>query len=401
MRALPALTPFPGLVSDRFMTFDLHTELRKFDPDTPIESAWTPPSSWYTSVEMYEAERSAVFGRTWQPLVRVEELGEEGSYVSGCLAGEPWVVVRNVDGSVGAYYNVCRHKGREVVQGSGKAEELVCGYHAWTYRLDGQLRSAPKVAGIQGFNREAMGLVPLQTEIWGPWVFVNQDPLAPPLAGELRELQSRLEAGGWEDLRFHSRKTWDIACNWKVVADNYLDGGYHIPHMHPSLDAQLDMDSYRTELFGAYSVQSSMARAPGDTRTRVNPETRIGPGALYAWIYPNFAINRYGPCMDTNLVLPRGPEQCTVVYDFFFEKSGGEDAVRFVEESIRQSDITQREDIAICESVQVGLRSRSYESGRYAPRLETGDHHFHRLLYRDLVRDLIDGAREPRPDRVR
>jgi choline monooxygenase len=141
-------------------------------------------------------------------------------------------------------------------------------------------------------------------------------------------------------------------------------------------------------------VQTVEPAATADGRTQIDPSVRIGPGAIYAWIYPNFMLNRYGPCLDTNYVVPLGPDRCRVDYEFFFlgngdgDGDGDEEARRFVEQSIEQSAVTQREDIAICESVQLGLGSRHYDTGRYAPRVEIGEHHFHRLLAADLRRAL-------------
>jgi choline monooxygenase len=362
-----------------------------FDPAIPIERASTPPSSWYTDPALYELERRAVLGRAWQPVARLEGLAEPGAYASGCSSGEPWVVLRGDDGALRAFSNTCRHKGREVVQGHGVAERLVCGYHAWTYDLRGRLRSAPRMAGIEGFDRDALSLPPLSVEAWGPWAWVNSQADAPALLPRVAELDRMLAATAWERLRFHSRTSWTLQCNWKVYVDNYLDGGYHVPHMHPSLDAQIDMGSYRTDLYGEFSVQTVEPATKTDARTLVDPSVRIGPRAIYAWVYPNFMINRYGPCLDTNYVVPLGPDRCRVDYEFFFlgEDDGDDEAARrFVEQSIEQSVVTQREDIAICESVQLGLGSRHYDTGRYAPRVETGEHHFHRLLAADLRRAL-------------
>jgi choline monooxygenase len=136
----------------------LRDEVERFDPSIPIEDACTPPSSWYTTPALFELERRAVFGRAWQPAVQLEQLARVGAYASGCMSREPWVVVRGEDEQLRAFANTCRHKGREVVQGSGHAEALVCGYHAWTYDLRGRLRSAPRMAGIRGFDREVMSL---------------------------------------------------------------------------------------------------------------------------------------------------------------------------------------------------------------------------------------------------
>jgi len=355
-------------------------EIDRFDPEVPVEDAWFPPSSWYTDPRFTPLEREAVLGHSWQPVCRIDEVKEPRSFASGCAGGEPWVVTRGDDGLLRAFSNTCRHKGREVVTGCGRADDLVCGYHAWRYDLDGALRSAPKMAGVRGFDRQAMSLPQLGLTTWGPWVWVHPDPTAAPLRETVTELDRRLTAGGWDRLRFVERVEWDIGCNWKVFVDNYLDGGYHVPHMHPSLDDQLDMDTYRTELFEGYNIQSSR---PGEGLDGDEGNQRIGEGALYAWLFPNFTLNRYGPCMDSNLVTATAPDRCHVVYDFFFDPDT-DGAEEFVRKSIEQSAVTQREDIEICESVQRGLGSRHYDRGRYAPQLEHGEHQFHQLLARRL-----------------
>jgi choline monooxygenase len=363
-----------------------------FDPEVPIERASMPTSSWYVDSELCELERRHILHNSWQPVGRVQQLGEAGSYVSGCFAGEPWVVVRGNDGALRAFHNVCRHKGREVVTGSGTAEQLVCGYHAWSYDHDGSLRKAPRMAGIENFDRADMSLRPLALETWGPWLFVNfashNHAAAEPgsLRAQLAELDAELESGAWGQLRFVAHRSWTIDCNWKVYVDNYLDGGYHVPHMHPSLDAQLDMNSYRTELYERYSIQTCAPAVEADERIEYDAVARIGDRAIYAWIYPNFMLNRYGSCLDSNYVVPLGPGRCEVHYDFFFLETEGSEACGFIEESIEQAELTQREDIAICESVQIGLGSDSYDRGRYAPKVEIGEHHFHRLLAADYRR---------------
>lgn len=366
--------------------FELEAELHRFDPSLPIERAFMPPSSWYTAREFYELEKRAIFLRSWQPVARVDKLAQPGAYVSGCLAGQPWVVVRDHDGVLRAFHNVCRHKGREVVTGAGTAHEaLVCGYHAWAYGLDGQLKSAPRVAGILDFDRNALSLRPLSVEVFGPWVFISGDPRAEPLGPRLAPLAASLEESGWSALKFYDTQEWIIDCNWKVYVDNYLDGGYHIPHMHPTLDAQLDMKSYRTELFDGFSVQSCHSAQSRDERIDYDAEMRIGKGAIYAWLYPNFMLNRYGPCLDTNYVLPLSQDRCKVIYEFYFLSTEGESAKEFARASMLQSAITQQEDIEICESVQRGLSSLAYQPGRYAPRVEHGEYQFHRLLHKDLL----------------
>ena len=365
---------------------DLDLAIAQFDPSLPIERASMPPGSWYTEPDFYRLEQRAVLWRSWQPVCRVAEVADPGDRMAGCFAGLPWVVARTSDGELVAYENVCRHKGAEVLKrGPSHGDAMVCQYHGWTYDLTGRLRKAPKIAGIQDFDREAFGLRPLATEVWGHWVFINEDLTAPPLSSRLTPLTDMLDATAWTDLTWVDGASWVLECNWKVYVDNYLDGGYHIPILHPTLDSQLDMASYRTDLYDTFNVQTSPASdAPQGGR--------IGPGAVYAWMHPNFMLNRYGTCLDTNWVIPLGPDRCRVQYDFFFEETESSEAKALIAQSIEQSAITQREDIYISECVQNGLASGRYTPGRYAPRQEMGEYQFHRLLAAAL-RDAIPAQR--------
>jgi choline monooxygenase len=206
-----------------------------FDPRIPIEKAWMPPADWYVKGEFDELDAAIIRG-TWQPVARRQAVAEPGQYASGCLVGEPWVVVRDEDNNLKAFHNTCRHKGREVVTGNGQGENLVCGYHGWKYGLDGGLKSAPQIAGIQDFDRQKMSLPELPLVEFGPWVWVNLDARAPAFMDHFSQLKGILDQTKWENLRYKDQVVWEIGCNWKVYIDNYLDGGYHIPHMHPTLD---------------------------------------------------------------------------------------------------------------------------------------------------------------------
>ena len=354
----------------------------EFDPKIPVESAWSPPSRWYTDPAFEALERQHVFPNTWQLAGRVTQLANPGDYVSGCFAGEPFAVTRDRDGALHAFDNVCRHRAAPVALGHGHAEHLTCAYHGWTYHLDGRLRTAPEIGGIRDFDRSTMALPRRDVEVWGPYVMIRQATGGASVAHQTAPLTRLLEATDWSRLRFHDRKIWKIGCNWKVFCDNYLDGGYHIANLHPALDAQLDMDSYRTVLHERCSVQTSAPTTATDVDLDVDPSRRIGAGALYGFVYPNLMINRYGPALDINYVRPLGVDQCEVIFDFFFEDGVDDD---FIRRSRQTADTTQQEDVWICERVQQGLSSGRYERGRYAPRLEHGVHHFHRLLAADLA----------------
>ena len=365
----------------------LRAEIEQFDGDLPLDQAWTPPSTWYTEGEVYALEKRSVFRGTWQYVARVDQLTEPGSFVAGETAGEPWVVVVGEEGTLRAFKNVCRHKATPVASGCGKTDTLVCPYHGWTYGLDGRLLTAPDIGGIKDFDPE--GLPPLSVEVWGPLVFIHGGSPGKGPAAEAGPLADRLDGTDWGGLSWAARKEYTIDCNWKVFCDNYLGGGYHIASLHPSLDAQLDLSSYDTEILDRASIQTSGAAAEASTEHGVDGVRRIGEGALYAFLYPNLMINRYGPALDTNLVLPLGPDRCQVVFDFFFEKDCGED---FIKDSLAQAEVTQIEDIKISGGVQVGLASSSYDRGRYAPGKEVAVHHFHGLLAADL-KSALEGSR--------
>jgi choline monooxygenase len=196
----------------------------------------------------------------------------------------------------------------------------------------------------------------------------------------LEELKRRLQAMTPRPLQFVARRSYDLDCDWKVFCDNYLDGGYHVPVLHPALSGQLDLSSYGTELFDVYSIQSTASQADADPR--------LGEAALYAFVHPNLMINRYGPILDTNVVIPLGPGRCRVIFDFFFEAEAAADA-DFVADSLEKSERVQEEDTYICESVQKGVNSSAYDTGRYAPLLEHGMHQFHCLLAKDLRAALL------------
>jgi choline monooxygenase len=293
------------------------------------------------------------------------------------------VVVRADDNVVRGFFNVCRHHAAAVVtEPEGTASVLRCPYHGWTYSLDGQLKGTPDFAGVCDFDRSANGLVPLETAIWEQWIFVRLEHDGPSLEKfPGADLAGRIQALGLEKLRWMERRRYPLDCNWKVFVDNYLDGGYHVPHLHKGLDSVLDYSAYTIENGERFCLQSSPLVSDGaEPRTGA---VRTGDRALYYWIYPNLMINCYGGAMDTNLVIPRGVDRTEVIFDFYFRDVSGQGRARN-RASIEVSEQIQQEDVAICASVQRGLSSRAYTAGRLSVRREAGEHLFHRLLYDDL-----------------
>jgi choline monooxygenase len=348
----------------------------------PLEHAHTIPAPWYIDERVAQLERQNVFGRTWQVVARVDQLTQPGEFVTADLAGEPLVIVRGNDGQLHAFYNVCRHHAAAVVtEEQGTAGIFRCPYHGWSYALDGSLKGAPEFEAVCSFDRSQNGLLPVRVDSWERFVFVNLDHQAMPLADFLGRLTQRVAPLNLSSLHFFERRSYSLNCNWKVFVDNYLDGGYHVPHLHKGLNSVLDYKHYTIENQDRYCLQSSPMVASGHDATTA--ASRTGDRAWYFWQYPNFMINLYQGYMDTNLVLPDGVDRCTVVFDFYFD-GVGESANDRNRQSIAVGERVNDEDIGICEAVQRGLRSRAYTSGRLSVRREAGEHLFHRLLASDL-----------------
>lgn len=182
-------------------------------------------------------------------------------------------------------------------------------------------------------------------------------------------------------LKFFERRRWTLNCNWKVYVDNYLDGGYHVPHLHKSLSTVLEYSDYLIENGERFCLQHSPLKSGKDAETAA---VRKGDRAYYYWLHPNFMLNWYEGVMDVNLVLPLGPDRCEVIFDFFFDDVGESAAARN-RASLAVGERVQQEDIDICEAVQRGLHSRAYVAGRLSVRREGGEHLFHRLLHGDLT----------------
>lgn len=368
----------------------LQAIVASYDDRAPLSEASTIPGPWYVDDRMAELERQTVFSRTWQVLGRAEQVAKPGQFVTSTIAGEPIVVVRGQDGQLRGFYNVCRHHAAKVVtQACGSASLLHCPYHGWNYGLDGSLKGMPEFDGVKNFERQQNGLVPVQVDVWEAFVFINLDPNAESLSAFLGALVKKCAPLGLRDLHYFATKTYDIACNWKVFVDNYLDGGYHVPHLHKGLNSVLDYKQYTIENEDHYCLQSSpMVASEEDAATGA---TRKGDRAWYFWQYPNFMINCYAGYMDTNLVIPIDTDHCRVVFDFYFSDVS-ENARAYNEQSIAVGDRVQDEDLGICEDVQRGLKSRAYGAGRLSVRREAGEQLFHRLLAGDLKAGLQASA---------
>lgn len=346
----------------------------------PLDAARALPPRCYTDAAFEAIDRDAVFARGWQLVAHAAQVAQRGDHALAQIGRVPLLVVRGEDGALRALHNVCRHRAGPLATCDGRgAAALTCRYHGWTYALDGQLRGAPGMGRAPGFDPAAIRLPAARIAQWQGLVFAALADDAPAFEDVVAGIDARLPRQ-IERHAFDRRVSYEVACNWKVYVDNYLEG-YHVPDVHPRLASALDTAQYVTRTARWHSLQSSPLAGAAP----------YGAGeVLYYFLYPNTMLNCLPGRLQTNRVVPLGVDRCRVDFDYFYAAEVS-DAQRADDQ--RFSDAVQREDIAICEAVQRGLASGSYVPGRLNPQAESGVHHFHELLradYRGAAKSIPD-----------
>jgi choline monooxygenase len=332
----------------------------------------TLPWSWYSDAELLELERRQIFTRGWQYVGHTGQIERAGDYFAATAGHVPVVVVRDEAGELRAFVNVCRHRGSEVMSGSGNRKTLQCSYHAWTYALDGSLRSAPRSEREPGFDAEGLSLLPVRMETLGPLIFVNPDADGPPFGEIAAGIPESLASGGIElnSLAFDRRIDFSLEANWKVVIENYLEC-YHCPTAHPDFSRAVDVnpDSYVLETARWSSSQYGRAR---------DGQGPIETGQFH-FLWPNTRINVFPgpPNLSIGPARPAGPERTEGFFDYFFAPEVDAEAR---DELIAFDSQVGAEDRQLVESVQRGMRSGLIDHGRLLPRSERLIEHFQGLV---------------------
>jgi choline monooxygenase len=347
----------------------------------PLERSETIPSSWYTDPEVLRFENECVFSKFWQYVGHVEQIKDPGDYFPATVADNPVVAVRDKDGVLRGFYNVCRHRGGPLVTQCGNGKVFQCQYHGWTYLLDGSLRGVPDFDRVELFDKKDFGLIPIHLDVWEGLIFVSLADDPPPLNTFFDGIAQRIAPIDLSGKKFYKRVDYTVRCNWKVYMDNYLEG-YHLPFVHPELCKMLDYTQYVTEAFRYYSLQYS----PFTDQENVY-QTNDGQ-AYYYCIFPNFMLNILPGRLQTNVIVPLTHDTTKVIFDYFYDDLASEEKIRMAEEDIRYSDLIQIEDIEICEHVQKGLASKAYDRGRFSVKRELGVYHFQSLLKETFKKNL-------------
>jgi choline monooxygenase len=342
--------------------------------ESPPQTSRALPARLYRDPEIVELEQRRIFERTWQLAAHVSSLPKAGSYLTASAGNQPVLVLRDHDGTLRAFRNVCRHRGSRLLSGSGECGKAIrCRYHGWTYRLDGELIGVPEARAIPGLDKSQLGLFGVRVETLAGLVFVNLDAHARPLAEQVPGLPELLAPYGIEGLVPSHPYDGGQPANWKIVADNYLEG-YHVPIAHPGLMRLLDYKRYDVELHDGYvAFDAPLREKPsGNLMERayqrlVSPMPGLGEEHRRIWryvfIYPNTAIDLYPDQVWVWKLGPDGPLR-TRDSSTLYRHPQASVRTRLAQFANRKVNlIVGHEDVDLVENVQAGIESRGWEPG--------------------------------------
>jgi choline monooxygenase len=339
----------------------------------------TIPWSWYTDPAVLRLEQERIFRHAWLYVARREEIAERGSFLATQAGDAPVVLTRDEEGELRGFLNVCRHRGSLVCEGSGRRATLQCPYHAWTYGLDGRLVAAPRLAREGSNDPEELGLVPVQVDTWGPFVFVNPDLDAGPLSDHLGDVPERIAAAGVDvdALRFLKRWEWEVEGNWKISAENFLEC-YHCPVAHPGFSAVMDVspEAYLLEVEGGRMTQHGPPRPEPKGGYDLTGEVERGQFHL---LFPGTLINVMPgrPNISIGPIRPLSTERTHRFLDYLVADDADP---AWIEEALEFDRQVGAEDSLLIARVQAGVRSGLLPHGRLLPESEQLVAHFQSLL---------------------
>jgi choline monooxygenase len=328
----------------------------------------------YRDPEMLEVEQRRIFARTWQLAGHVSRLPQPGSYITAQAGAEPVLVLRDDEGELRAFRNVCRHRGSRLLSGSGECGKAIrCRYHGWTYRFDGDLIGVPEGRAIPRLDKSALGLFPARVEVMAGLVFVNLDIHAAPLAEQVAGLPERLERYGLARLEVKHERPSAQPANWKIVVDNYLEG-YHVPIAHPGLMRMLDYKRYEAELHDNWAwFDAPLRDKPSGNRLERLYQRMIEPMPglneddrrvwRYVFIYPNTTIDLYPDQVGVWRIAPDGPLRSADLTLTLLPARAGlrSRAAQFANRKVNQ--LVVHEDADLVANQQAGLETRGFQPG--------------------------------------
>jgi Rieske 2Fe-2S family protein len=343
-------------------------------------SAKTLPARYYTDAELFRAELERFYYESWVCAGRSGQVANPGEYFLREVAGESIIITRDREQNVRAFYNVCRHRGtRLVTEPAGTfSGRIQCGYHGWTYGLDGKLIGAPHMdEGGGGFCREDYPLNKVQAAVWDGHIFINLDEASAPLENQLADLPDKFLPWRMQDLRLRRRIVYDVKANWKLIMLNYNEC-LHCPVLHPALnrltnylgaDNELPQSTYIGGCMGFRDDAETMSmdgKRRRDYLPGLNEDERHK--VAYYSIFPNFLLSLHPDYMMTATLWPKAVDRTEIIAEWHFHPNEMAKADFEANDAIDFWDLTNKEDWKICELSQQGIQSRAYKPGPYSHR---------------------------------
>jgi Rieske 2Fe-2S family protein len=344
--------------------------------ETFTVGAKTLPGRYFTSQEIFAAELERIYSERWLVVGRAERVQQAGDYFLATIGTESLILVRDGQGSVNAFFNVCRHRGtRLCTDESGRfSASIQCPYHAWTYGLDGRLLRVPLMDGTPGFDKSAYPLHRPALAEWEGFLLVNLSRQPEPFAEAFAPLLGKFSAWELPRLRVVERITYEVKANWKLIVQNYSEC-YHCPLIHPDLARKTPYRSGQNDLFEGPFLGGFMELNPGygsltsSGRACAAPLSGISGGDLnrvyYYSIFPNTLLSLHPDYVMCHTLSPRSPGETTVVCEWMFAPGAGDRPDFDPGDAVSFWDKTNRQDWQVCELSQQGVSSRAYTPGPY------------------------------------
>jgi Rieske 2Fe-2S family protein len=349
----------------------------------PHERDWRPRPTLsgrdYTSAEVYEQEREKIWWGDWVCIGRVEEVEHPGDFVVKDVAGESVFVVRNTEGRLNGFYNVCAHRGTKFLddEASGNVRKgFRCPYHAWVYDLDGTLIGTPNVKEDELFDRSDYPLHPVTIGEYAGFLFANLSAEPRPLMAALTdgaESITAFERFQMEGLRIGVRIVYEVEANWKIIVENYNEC-LHCPSIHPELVQVVPLFRFG-EVWDEELRDDGNRMMDGATSFTVNgaselpklPDLAPEDYSMYygSYEFPNLMLNLHPDCAMYYIGFPKGPSHTTVVSEYLFRPETIAGPNFKPEPVVEFWDLISKQDWEVCARAQTGVGSRSFTTGVY------------------------------------
>ncbi|KAF7590291.1 hypothetical protein BBP40_003028 [Aspergillus hancockii] len=343
---------------------------------TPVRAL---PASWYTSPEMYELERRAIFSKRWLFITHSSRLKEAGDWLRYEIAGYDFFLTRDRQGNINAFHNVCRHRAYPVIekQGQGNAKILACRYHGWSYGLNGKLAKAPGYQELDGFKKEQNSLFQIHTRIdINGFIWINMDANeVPEVSWEEHfkdvDRQDRYKGYNFDDYDLDHSYELDGKYNWKILADNFNEC-YHCPTTHPDIPDFINLDSFDSDVKDGH-IQHHCISTPEQLAKGLNVAS--------TYYFPNSSMTVSAHFIMVQKFLPKGPNSSTMAYEIYRNRNSSDADFKLISEMYAR---VMGEDKVLCDNAQKNLDRGVFVNGQLHPKYEKAP-----LFFQNTVRQVI------------